>query len=82
MKSFIAVYYEWFMDTGYFSEEIIEAKDEKEADQIASSKAFKKARTFSHCDYYIVEGEKTIITHLTPRKLTFWERITGKVENP
>jgi hypothetical protein len=77
--SFVIVYYTWWMDRGYFEEEVVEAESYEAAASYAASKCHNNRTTFKHWDYRVVKATKNIAIEPIPRKLTWIERITGRV---
>lgn len=80
-KSFIIVYCHWAMDNITFEEEIYEAENSEMADQYAAAKAFRRQKDFWYSGYYLVKATKQITVEPKPRKLTWLERLKGRVDN-
>lgn len=78
-KKFIIVYCHGFMDSRYFQEEILETENLEMAKQYASAKCHNKQYTFDNWNFHVVEA-KQVKFNLISRKLTLWERITGRIK--
>lgn len=74
---YVAVFHHWWMDTGYFEAEIIEAENLDEAETKADAIAHRKTRTFNHCRACVLEIGKD--EHLIRRRLTWGERLSGRI---
>ena len=79
-QSFVVIYHHWWLDSGSFLEEIIEAKDRKEAEMMAAAKCHNTRYTFQHWDYHIVKAVVQTTYEPKPRALTWKERLTGHIE--
>ncbi|MCL8299432.1 hypothetical protein [Pseudomonas mosselii] len=76
MSRFIAVFHYWFVDSKGFT--VLEYDgDHQRADEQAAKYLRDTAGDFNRGDYTLVEIDDT--EHL-PRRLTWRERITGKLE--
>lgn len=78
MSKFILVQHNWFMTSLGFSVNVIEAPDERTAKDIGEAKAFRDQNTFRHTACKVIplaEGQEIARS----RKLTWKERITGKI---
>lgn len=78
MAKFLIVQHNWFMDSLGFSVKVIEATDENTAKGIADSDAFRAQNTFRKTACKVIplaEGQEIARS----RKLTWKERITGKI---
>ncbi len=75
---YLAVYHHWWMDTGRFSSETIEANSLEDAETKAHAKAHRMDQTFSHCAAAVFEIASNEC--LSTRRLTPKERLTGKTE--
>ncbi|WP_374833997.1 hypothetical protein [Paenochrobactrum pullorum] len=73
---YIAVFHHWWMDSGYFRSEIIEAENLEDAEMKADAAAHRKSSTFNHCRAHVLEigGDE----HLIRRNLTWGERLLGR----
>ncbi|UVE47571.1 hypothetical protein KS461_09865 [Pseudomonas chlororaphis] len=76
MSRFIAVFHYWFVDSKGFKVLELEG-DQCRADEQAAKILRDTAETFNRGDYTLVEIDDR--EHL-PRRLTWRERITGRIE--
>ncbi len=53
-KKYLIIFFNYFMDRGYFEEERFEGTKE-EAEKYAKSKAYDKTETFNNCKCHVVE---------------------------
>lgn len=79
MSRFIAVIHGWHVSSNGFNVHELEAANRQEADEKAAYLTIKRQGDFDKCAYVVVEikPEETI---KRPRKLTWRERIMGRVQ--
>lgn len=58
MKTFVVVYHKWWMDSGSFTEETIDAESLEIVERYASANCYNKQSTFKNWAYHIVEIDK------------------------
>lgn len=75
---YLAVYHHWWMDSGRFTSEMIDANSLEHAETMACAKAHRMDQTFSHCAVAVFEIASDEC--LSARRLTLKERLTGKTE--
>jgi hypothetical protein len=79
MRSFVVVYFKWWMQSGRFVREVIEAESYEVAEQIVQARCHKCATTFEHWDVCVVgEANSEDRISLPPRKLSWPDLILGK----
>jgi hypothetical protein len=78
MSRFIAVIHGWHVSSNGFNVHELDATTKQEAAEKAAYLTTKRQSTFDNCAYVVVEikPEETI---KRPRKLTWRERLTGRV---
>ncbi len=74
---FIAVFHGWFVDDKGFEVKELEANDLEDAYKQAIVLKHKRETTFKHIAFKVIPIEDSEI--FMPRKLTWKERITGKI---
>lgn len=74
---YIAVFHHWWMNTGHFETELIEAENLYAAEIKADAIAHRKNSTFNHCRAHVLEIDDD--EHLIRRNLTWGERLSGRV---
>lgn len=79
MKKFIIVFHTWFIDSKGFIAEEIQCDSKLEAEKEAAYINQQLGSTFLKCAYKVIEIHKTEQIKINARKLTWKERITGKV---
>lgn len=77
MSRFIAVVHGWHVDSNGFNVHELKSTDRRQADDEACVLSARRNATFDRTSYVLVEVDDR--EHL-PRKLTWRERITGKLE--
>jgi len=78
-EEFIVVYHKHHCGSRGWREEIIEAKTREEAANRAAQRCYNTS--MPEWSYHIVEAKKQIEIEPKTRKLTFKERLIGKVNN-
>ncbi len=78
-KQFVIIYHKWWMDSGYFEEEIVEVESRELAERYASAKCYLNQHTFKYWAFKVVSAEVEVEKKEQPRKLTWLERLTGKI---
>jgi len=77
--SFVIVYHKWWMDRGYFEEEVVSGKTRAEVEQYAAAKCHSNQSTFTHWAFHVVKATVQITTEPKPLRLTLWGRLNGAV---
>jgi len=67
------------MDRGHFEEEVVNGKSRAEVEQYAAAKCHNNQSTFTHWAFHVIKATVQITTEPKPRRLTWWERLTGAV---
>ncbi|MGV9141541.1 MAG: hypothetical protein ACOC1X_01235 [Promethearchaeota archaeon] len=76
------MYHEWFINSISWSEDVVCAKDKWEVRKQAKEKVAELNKTgVNHWGYHIVEGNFNLTYNPKQRKLTWKERLTGKIDN-
>jgi hypothetical protein len=81
MKKFIIVVHSWFIDSKYFQVEEIQSESKLEAEKEAAYITKQMETTFRKCAYKVIEIHKNEHIKINTRKLTWKERVTGKITN-
>lgn len=76
-KTHIIVYCHGFMSNRYFYEQVLKDVTYEQAFLHASSYCHQKTRTFDEWEFHIVKSRDQMEPE--PRKLTWMERLTGRV---
>lgn len=72
MKSFTIVYRKYFVSSEGFEVEDIEAESMEDAKQHARATAFKKSRSYVHCDYIVLNIPRRIVE---VQRVSIWQSI-------
>jgi len=74
---FLTIFHGWFVNDKGFEVKELEAKDIEDAYTQATVLKYKRETTFKHISFKVIPIEDSDI--FMPRKLTWKERITGKI---
>ena len=78
-RRFLAVFHQWHVDSRGFDWQVIEAADAVSANQEAAAELVdRNRRNFAKSDYCLVEIGQDM--PLEPRRLTWRERLTGRLQ--
>lgn len=77
MARYIAVIHGWFVSSNGFSTHELKAEDEDSAHREAIVLMHSRMNTFNHCAYEVIEISQR---ECLPRRLSWRERLTGKLE--
>lgn len=77
MSKFIIVIHGWHVSSNGFTVHEVEADSIEEAQKEGALLCYRREKAFDKCAYRVIEiGERQVVK---PRKLTFIERITGRI---
>lgn len=78
MKSnFVIVYHKWWMNSKGWEQEFLENTTKEKAKEHAEAKCFRESHQFLNIDFYVIQANGT--SPSLPRRLTWKERITGRI---